>query len=350
MHSASSPAAKWTRFRDTPLSVKHQILFFKRCSHILDKGYPLLEALKMTGWDPQLKPISEILLQSLRSGDPIHLACQKARFSLSVTNFLYFSQVHHDLSKSFRQCKDLLQMKKDYKDRFLRVLRYPLFLFVFLVIACIVLQRTVMPNFIILFEGQNNQSFTLMVNMMHAVNAMGAATIFLFLSGGLLIIILPRISLQKKLPLYEKVPLLKFYQSFSASFLFTTHLYSLLTAGLTIKESLELIRDHKQYKLISYYSERILTDLSSGKTFAQSIYSCPLFRPELTNVFHYTNDIHALKDELEVLAEFFMDYINQKITGWLQIIQPAFFILIAVMIICIYASIMLPLYQWMNQI
>ncbi|MYL47976.1 hypothetical protein GLV98_00705 [Halobacillus litoralis] len=350
MHLASLQKTKWTRFRDPPLPVSQQILFFKRCSHILDKGYPLLDALEMTGWDTSLKSTCDILTQHLSAGHPIHEAFMKARFSHSVTNFLYFSQVHHNLSRSFHQCKDMLQLKKDYKEKFVKVIRYPVFLLVFLIIACTILQRTVIPNFLNLFEGEKDGTFRLMVIIMHVMNGLG---ILVLLSGLLLVvimIILPRMTLKKKLSLYERVPLLKLYHSYSVSFLFTTHLHSLLQAGLPLKDSIEMICRHKKYELLSHYCKELLYELSNGKTFAQAIYSCPLFRPELTNIFHHTNDIKALKDELELLAEFFIDYLNQKISAWLHIIQPAFFIIIATVIILIYASIMLPLYQWMNQI
>ncbi|MGR9049384.1 type II secretion system F family protein [Halobacillus faecis] len=350
MHLVSLQKPKWARFRDPPLSVSQQIQFFKRCSHILDKGYPLLDALQMTSWDTKLKSTCDTLTRHLCAGEPIHEAFKKAHFSLSVTNFLYFSQVHHNLSRSFMQCKDMLQMKKDYKEKFIKVIRYPVFLFVFLIIACTILQRTVIPNFLHLFEGEKDGTFRLMIIIMHIMNGTGILVLLTALLLLTIIIILPRMSLKKKLSLYEKVSLLKLYHSYSVSFLFTTHLHSLLQAGLPLKDAIEMINGNKNYELLSYYCNELLQELSNGKTFAQAIYSCPLFRPELTNIFHHTNDIEALKDELELLAEFLMDYLSQRISTWLHIIQPAFFIIIATVIILIYASIMLPLYQWMNQI
>lgn len=341
---------KGKHYRDPKLSAQHQITFFHRLSHILGKGYPLLEALKITGWDPRLKPTADILTSALGEGDSIHTACQRARFSSTATNFLYFSHVNHDLPKVFTQCKDLLEMKKSYKERFFQVIRYPLFLFVFLIIAFLLLQKTVMPNFLTLFAGQENRTLSIMFGMTHVMNALGVIMILFFFMLLSLKFILPKLPLQRKLHVYEKIPLLKMFQSFSLSFLFTTHLHSLLQAGLTLKESMELMEKHHQYDILSHYSRNILSELSEGKTFAQALYHCPLFRYELTNIFHHTNDMKALQHELEMLADFFMDYIEEKIRTWLQLIQPIFFVCIAIVIISIYASIMLPLYQWMNQI
>ncbi|SFJ21260.1 competence protein ComGB [Halobacillus dabanensis] len=350
MLSASFLKMKWNQKNNPRLSIQHQINFFKRLSHILEKGYPLLDALKMTGWDIKLKPTSAIIEAHLRAGAPFHIACEKAHLSQTVTNFLYFSHTHYDLPKCFIQCKDLLEMKQKYKQKLLRVIRYPIFLFIFLVIAFTVMQKTVMPNFITLFEGQNNQNLTLMNAMIFVLNTLGGIAVFIILLLLAFVFILPRLDLSKKISLYENIPPLKIYQSFLLSLLFTTHLYSLLQAGLTLKEAIELMEQHKKYDILSHYSNIILAELSQGKSFAQAIYQCSLFRKELTNIFHHTNDIQALKDELEMLSDFFMEYIEQKINSWLHLIQPIFFIIIAIVIISIYASIMLPLYQWMNQI
>ncbi|MYL71904.1 hypothetical protein GLW00_13635 [Halobacillus litoralis] len=350
MHLALLQKTKWPRFRDPPLPVSQQILFFKRCSHILDKGYPLHDALQMTGWDTKLKSTCDTLTQHLSAGDPIQEAFVKARFSLSVTNFLYFSQIHHNLSRSFQQCKAMLQMKKDYKEKFMKVIRYPVFLFVFLIVACTILQKTVIPNFVHLFEGKKDGTFHLIVILMNVMNGLGILVLLTAILFMAIMIILPRMPFKKKLAFYERISILKMYQSYSVSFLFTTHLHSLLQAGLPLKDAIEMINGNENYELLSHYCNELLIELSNGKTFAQAIYSCPLFRPELTNIFHHTNDVEALKDELELLAEFLMEYLSQKISTWLHVIQPAFFIIIATVIILIYASIMLPLYQWMNQI
>lgn len=82
MRSASFLKKKWPINRTPVLSVQLQIDFFHRVSHILEKGYPLLEALSMTGWDARLKPVSHELIEVLKGGDTISLALEKAVFPI----------------------------------------------------------------------------------------------------------------------------------------------------------------------------------------------------------------------------------------------------------------------------
>ncbi|WP_226582990.1 type II secretion system F family protein [Halobacillus litoralis] len=349
MHLVSYLKKKFLRSKDPPLPIDHQIIFLHRLSHILKKGYPLVEALQMTGWDHRLKAKADDMILTLKLGEPFSTACERARFSSTVTTFLYFSNFQDNLAEIIHQCRELLQMKKDQKEKLFKVIRYPFLLFIFLIAAFIIMKKTVIPNFLLLFEGEDNKALWLMIVINYMMNISGIVVILFIIAATSFKFILPRLSIQKKLSLYERFPPLKTYHSFNVSFLFTTHLYSLLQAGLTLKQAMELIQGHHQHEILAHYSQRIVLDLSEGKTTASAIHSCSLFRNELTDIFHHTNDMKALQDELEMLSEFFMEYMQEKINSWLQMIQPVFFIGIAIVIVSIYASIMLPLYHWMNQ-
>ncbi|ARI77072.1 type II secretion system F family protein [Halobacillus mangrovi] len=349
MHSVFSRTLKFRLSREKKLSTSQQSLFFHRLSHILSKGYPLLDALKMTGWDPALKPIADELTMYLVRGEKIDTAFQKASFSKMITNFLYFGRVHHDLPVMFKQCEQLLQMKKEYQRKLIQVLRYPMLLFAFLLIAFTIIKQTILPNFLSLFQD-DQQSLWLMMGVNYLINGLGFIGIVTLCISIIFPLIIPRLPLEKKLKLYQRVFFIHYYQSFHLSYLFTTHLQSLLTAGLTLKEALEVISQHEKYEILSYYCQRILEELGEGTTIGQAMHSCPLLRQELTSLFHHTNDTYTLKNELSMLTSFFMEYFNDKASKTLQLIQPVFFMLIAIIVICIYASIMLPLYQWMGEI
>lgn len=350
MLSGLSKLQKWGTSREKPLPTAVQVLFFHRISHLLLKGYPLLDGLKMTGWDQSLKPITNEITLSLKRGDAIDTAFRNARFSPMITNFLYFGRIHHDLPHMFKQCEDMLRIKKDYLHKLASILRYPVFLLVFIMIAFGIMKQTILPNFLVLFQDQGNNALWLMRSMNTFLNVLGFGMILCFVVFLYARITVPKFSVERKLALYKRIPALHAYHSFTISFLFTSHLHSLLKTGLPLKQSFELISQHEEYEVLSHYCHNILNHLANGKPIGYAIHECFLLRPELTEVFHQANDSDAMQNELEMLRDFFMEYVQEKLTKWLQLIQPVFFIVIAVIIISIYASIMVPLYQWMDQI
>ncbi|MYL19759.1 hypothetical protein GLW04_07640 [Halobacillus litoralis] len=350
MRSASFLKKKWPINRTPVLSVQLQIDFFHRVSHILEKGYPLLEALSMTGWDARLKPVSHELIEVLKGGDTISLALEKARFSNTVTQYLAFSQYQDDLPKAFKQCRELLLMKKEYKEKFLSAVRYPVFLFLFLLLTFIIMKRTIIPNFTTLFADHESSPLTLMLLLNHSINIVGILVVFVLVIGAGLSLSIPRLPLKKRMQWIEKLPPLRMYHSYKLSFLFSSHLSSLFQAGLPLKDALVLLKEHKQDDVLSFYCTNILQDLSEGSTISSSLHQCRLLRKELTDLFHHTNDRHALKNELDMFSDFLMTLMQEKIQKSIQWIQPVFFVGIALVIVMVYAAIMLPLYQWMNQL
>ncbi|MBA2173612.1 type II secretion system F family protein [Halobacillus locisalis] len=350
MRSALRKLPTWSWKFERPLPVHTQILFFHRVSHILSKGYPLLEALSMTSWDKTLKPISDELNHSLTKGETIDEGFRNAKFSKVVTNYLYFARSQHDLASSFRQCKDILQLRREYTRKVIQATRYPVLLLLFMLVAFSIIQHTVLPNFLVLFEEQSTDTLWLLKGISLFIRTLGVLALLSVLASILLRLITPKLSIDNRIRLFKKIPLFYKGYSFVLSFLFSHHLQTLLQTKLTLKESLEFMRQHQRYDILAHYSEQILNELAFGRTLSQAIHPCEMLRSELTDLFHQTNDVDALNDELELLSEFYMDHMKTTLLKWVQWIQPAFFLLIAFLVITIYASIMLPLYEWMNQL
>ncbi len=329
-----------------------QITFFHRMAALLGKGYPLVDALKMTSWDHSLKPITVSLIQHLTQGDPIDVAFQKVNFTKSAVNFLYFGRIHHDLPSLFQQCEDLLLLQKQYTSKLKQVLRYPLLLLCFLVIAFTIIKQKVLPNFITLFQTNDSKpiTFILIQFINYLINGMGLIIVASLVLYVLWKVIKPKLTVEQCLTLYQKVNIWRWVKTYSFTFLLATHLSSLLAAGLTLQAALEMIKSQTKYTELSHYCNLILSSLSEGVTLGQAIHQCPLLKEELTSIFHQVNDLQALSQELTVLSEFLMEQIQDKIMNLIQLVQPVFFIIIAVIIVTIYAAIMLPLYEWMGQI
>ncbi|UOQ42535.1 type II secretion system F family protein [Halobacillus salinarum] len=334
------------------LATSTQLLFFHRTGTLLHKGYPLIEALKMASWDAALKPVAAIIIEHLTRGDPIDVAFQNARFSQNIVHFLYFGRLHHDLPFLFQQCKDLLRLQKEYTTKLKQAIRYPFILFLFLTVGFTIIKQNILPNFQALFAGTNQQPFTFL--FIQLVNGfINGLLILLILITGLFLLwkmVKPKLVLEKRMKIYERIPLWKSYKQFLFTFLFSTHLSSLLAAGLTLRASLGIIAKQEKYPELAYYGCLILTNLERGNSLGQAVHSCVLFRDEMTSLFHHTNDLEALSQELSTLSQFLMEMLQDRLTMLLQYIQPVFFMMIAVIIIVIYASIMLPLYEWMQQI
>ncbi|SEB12515.1 competence protein ComGB [Thalassobacillus cyri] len=354
MHTVSFPKMKLISSKSSKtLPQKLQVQFLDRMSHLLNKGYPLLEALTILTWDERFDGLATEITQQLKGGKPIDVCLQASGFSRNVVSFLYFARMHRNLDEVFHQCSTMIQLENKYVNKFKQVIRYPAFLSVFLVIMLFVIDRTIFPAFLTMFQSQETGSKGLTV----AVYITGFLITFVKVAGLLVVIVFiywkirkSSISLERQLLMYDKIPLLSDYHKLKTTFLFATHLHSILSTGVSMKEALHIMSNQSHYPLLSHQADIILDHLEQGATLAQAIHQCQMFRPELTTIFHKTSDLTTLTRDLAMLSEMLTDMTKQKLNNALEIIQPVFFIIIAVFILFIYGSIMLPMYQWMNQI
>ncbi|GGC91587.1 ComG operon protein 2 [Thalassobacillus devorans] len=329
-----------------------QLQFLERMSRLLNKGYPLLEALEIVTWDERFADITAEIIKELKNGRPIDVCLKKSGFSKNVVSFLYFARIHSNLDEVFHQCSTMLQLDRTYVNKFKQVIRYPIFLSIFLVIMLVVMDQTIFPALLDLFRsGQESIGLQIAVNLVSFV--IGTSKVFL-----LLLIFLAllwkfkhkKLSINSQIKLFEKIPLIRDYQKIKLTFLFATHFHSILSTGTSMKEALHVISSQNHYPLLAHHSLHILHQLEEGATLAQAIHQCPLFRAELTTIFHKTADLTTMTRDLAVLAEMLTEMTKQKLNKALELIQPIFFVIIAVFILFIYGSIMLPMYQWMNQL
>ncbi|MFG6148535.1 competence type IV pilus assembly protein ComGB [Halobacillus sp. B23F22_1] len=334
------------------LPLKKQITFLNRLCKLLTKGYPLLKALKMTSWDDNYKKITQDIIDELNVGNPLDEAFKKANFSKQVSSFLYFARIHKDLPSMFRQCAEILQLHHDSKKKLQEAIRYPIILLIFLTIAFTVIKQTILPSFSTLFATNTIQPWSLTILKLTdlAISSMGFIVIFVIGLSIVFYLTNQKLTTFHRLLMYEKTPLVRSYKMFTLTFLFSTHLSSLLKAGLPLKEALQVISHQTKYLELAAYGKRIENLLQEGQTLAASVHSCTLFRPELTSIFHHTNDLETLESELQMLSELLIEQLKEKMLKIVQYIQPVFFIGVACIVVLIYASIMLPLYQWMDQI
>ncbi|SDI95709.1 type II secretion system F family protein [Salimicrobium halophilum] len=334
--------------KQLPLPV--QIHFFKRMSPLLEKGYPVHRALDITGWDEDLKPLTSELLYHFKKGDSLEEAFRKARFSPMVISFLYFGKVRKDFPSLFRQCYQLLVISHDSKKKLWQTLRYPLILLLFLFITFYFMKKSVIPSFESLYAHEEDKPWSLFIFQgldytITLVTGLG----FLFLTAFLIYkIYAASLPMKRKLEIYKRIPYVQMVKSYIVSYQFAIHASSMLKAGFSLNQVLDILIDQQKQKELSFSAKTMLLSLSEGNTLAMAANASTLMRKEIISVFHEANDNQALADELSLLAFHFLDQLKTKTEKTIELIHPIVLSVAALIIISIYLSIMLPLYNWIQ--
>lgn len=277
-------------------------------------------------------------------------AFAKAGFSQIVISFLYFGKIRKDFPSLFRQCYQLLSISYETKKKFLHTLRYPVILLFFLTITFFFMKKSVIPSFENLYAHEEDKPWSLYI--FHVMDYTITIMTFLFI---ILLIVLsiyklcsPSLSIEKKLKIYRFLPYVQTIKSYTVSYQFAIHASSMLKAGFSLNEVLNILITQPKQQELSFSANTMLRSLSEGNTLGMAANESILMRREMISVFHEANDNQALADELSLLAFMFLEQLKTKTEKTIQLIHPVFLTIAAVIIISIYLSIMLPLYNWIQ--
>lgn len=330
-----------------------QLIFLKRLHHLLNLGYPILDALEVMKWDPRLASISDTIKHNLTRGLRIDKALDKAKFHDSIVAYLYFVSINGNLTLSLEKCISMFEQRMNHIKRFNKIIRYPIVLLGVFTILLIFLKRSVLPSFFELFQSNTEASKTVLWSLIIVdFFIINVFIVFITLIGGSLIWhkIKDNIPIDTKIKIYNKIPLYRNYLTMQTSYYFSTHISMFLKAGLSMKDILHAIKEQNKFPIIRYYATLMADQLSKGQKIDHLLMVLPFVEKQLVYIFQKIDDHETLQRDLTAYSYYIAEQMEEKIMRFIQLVQPTIFILLALFIIFIYIALMWPMYQVMKTI
>lgn len=342
-----------TRFKPNKLSSSEQNRFLIRLTRLLEQDYPLIDALYAMQWNHHWRqPISQIV-DALKNGKSMDTALEEAKFDTKIISFLYFASAHGDMKKALKQSVELLEKNSALFVKFKQAIRYPIVLFVMFICLLYFIKTSVYPAFIQLFQSTTYAS-TFTLGSLQIINVflnVFIIIIILFMASLLIwAFIQNKCNIQTKIAVYKRIPLIKGLIQLYNTFLFSLHLSSLLHAGLSLKDSLNVLTKQTHHQVLSYYSHQILDHFAAGQQMTTILPSLHLLHRDLDVVFQKNSNTSDIGVDLHGYADFLLERLENMIKRTISLIQPVFFIIMGVSIIFIYFSLLYPMFQLIQTI
>lgn len=325
-----------------------QLRFLRRLVRLLYNGYALIDALEVIAWDKQLRPSSQHITTDLQNGYPFDEGLEHAGFNHTITDYLYVVRANGNMQENILKSAEMYEQRLEYMTKFKRTARYPVVLFGLFLLLLYFIKQSVLPSFAALFQGNNETPSVISFSYIVIDGfTMVLIVLVILLTGSFFVrkYMKKTLSVKKQIAIYNKIPILRKYLQLQTSFLFATHVSSLLKTGMSMKDILGHIRKQKRLRILSYYASLMIDELSSGKPLAGLLTELTLIDAQISVIFEKNADVHALEKDLGVYAELATELLHRKITKIITLIQPIFFIILAAFIVFIYLSLMWPMFQ-----
>ncbi|WP_411333451.1 competence type IV pilus assembly protein ComGB [Metabacillus indicus] len=335
-------------------SLKDQSQFLKRMSNLLEKGYTLNEALKFTSIDLRADKSGDVAhcLRRLSAGQSIRSAFEELSFHREVLSYLYFAEKHGDLDAAFKEAGDMLSRKVVQREKWQKVMQYPLFLFFTIGILFYLSQSVIAPQFQQIYHSMNLEPSFLthfLFFLFEAVKSAVIGSLVLLMLGGVYYMVrLRAFKPQRKMRFMLKIPVWKKIIVLINSYYFALQLSNLLKSGLSIYESLKVF-EHQNF--LPFYRDEakwFIEHLKKGERFETLISHNCFYEKEMSQVVGHGQANGRLARELYTYSQFVLERLEDKTMKWLLMIQPAAYITVGITVLIMYLSMIMPMYHMME--
>lgn len=331
-----------------PLTRRQKYEFIYLLGNLLENGFSLEQSIHFmqtisVKQQPQLNDVEKRLL----TGESFAKCLTNIGFTKEQIAPIKFSEVHGDLVTTLKRMSHQMNEREKQRKEMIKVLSYPVLLLVFLFMMILGMKVFIIPQLSEL-SSENNQSS--MFQLLDYSLKWGIGFIVIVgVVGVCYDRYLTKNSQIKKLTLYSRLPIVGSLIKSYYTALFATEWGNLLSQGMEFKDVVLVMKKKGYSSLMQEMAKEIKIKLESGIFIDEPIEDWVFLKPELTWIIRQ-GEIHGhLGHELRVYGQREWEVFIAECEKKIQWLQPLTFLLIAVLIISIYGSLLLPIYSGMGE-
>lgn len=335
--------------------LKDQAQLLKRLGEMTEGGYTLLDGIRLMELQMNERQVADLAdaITRLREGAPFYQVLKSLSFHKEAVGICYFAEIHGELPASMIQSGELLERKIAQADQLKRVLRYPLFLIFTVAVMFYMLQAVIIPQFSGIYQSMNMETtrstdmlfaFFQHIDLVIILLALFAAGIGLYYW-----LVFKKKSPARQMLIWVRIPLVGNLVRLFNSYFFSLQLSSLLQSGLSIYDSLNAFKHQTFLPFYRCEAEQVIERLKAGESIETAICESPYYETDFSKVISHGQLSGHLDRELFTYSQFILQRLEHKAQKWTGILQPMIYGFVAAMILIVYLSMLLPMYQMMNQ-
>lgn len=329
-------------------------VFLLKSGELLEQGYTLDQVLHLLTWEQPgaVKDILYDMIEQLRKGTAFHEVLAEHNFPSDISAYIFFSEQCGALQQGLLGAGELYQKRLDTITNIRRFMRYPLILIWILILISIVMLHFLFPQFSQLFDSLNME-FPLLTLIMIQVFQY-SPYLFLLIFPFLLILFLyymrifRHYSAQKQIGLLIRLPLLAPFLKLFLTYYFSLQFSSMLKGGLSIYESCLVFEKQQHFLFFQAEGSHLKQKLKEGRSLYESLEDTGWYREEMKYVIQHGQASGKLGDDLYYYSERVLQLLEEKVRKVIMAVQPVMFCLIGIVILGMFLSVFLPMFQLMT--
>ena len=335
------------------------ITFSRQLATLAESGIALLPAIELLSGQnrgPFARVLKEIA-RDIKNGSPFStaVAAQGKIFPPIYSRLLEVGERTGNLETVLRQAAVHIEKEQAIIKKVRGAMAYPAFISVLAVVVVGLLITTALPPLVSLFDEFGTQ-LPLPTRILMGVSAFGTAYKMHMLIGAIAVAVgigfyLQRPAGKRQLDfLTARLPLLGPINVQANVSRISRTMSMLLKAGVSLSNIMELVLQTTQNQIVREELTGVRDELLRGDGLAKPIAKRKLFPTMFSQIVAVGEETGSLDANLEMLAEFYANEVDEKVNALTGMIQPAMTLVIGVGVAFIAVSIIMPMYSIMGSI
>lgn len=335
---------------------KYDAHFLIKLASLLQNGFTMRQALTFLTeqYDVIKQSDRKILLELIDEGTSLSAVLKYLGFSKSIIMQVSFAEIHGEIIMNLQQSGEYLNTRRRTVQQLVKTLQYPLVLVCIFIIMLVLLNYTVIPQFNELYSAMQADKtllvniLTLTLNYLPYAALAALLAVFLFALMVLTIVNIKNTELAAKLLL--KIPVVKTYFKYYVTYRFSREFGYFLNNGLEVKEIILLFKTQTINRYLSLLAQTIEQQLLYGISLGAAIEELDMLDRRLAVFVNHGEYNSNVGQELIIYSEYSLENIIIKIESLTKKIQPLIFLILGLLIVCLYLVIVLPIFNMMSSI
>ncbi|KOS68072.1 chromosome partitioning protein ParA [Lysinibacillus contaminans] len=338
----------------TKRKVKEEAEFFSRLSNLMQEGYLFADSISilLPHHVEAYEDVQQLVDDKLRQGAGVTGVLEALQLSSPYLVAISIAEKNGHMIEALQGVAKQMALAEATKKKIQKLLVYPVALIIFLLILFLVFRTFFFPNIenmvISRGNGGGESSLALSNGLLHVPDALVISGIMIICIVVFFKFFVKRQPVSKQLNILLKIPLLRGYTKLSMTKDFSKHLGSLLQSGFSLQASLQILEEQQLQPFVQYFSILVKERVIYGDTLAQAISWMSIWQKDFPTFVEHGERSGYLGKELMLYSELLDEKQEQLLQRMIALLQPTFFIVIALCIVAAYLSLLLPIYKMID--
>lgn len=330
------------------IAAKHRPYFLKTLAELLKEGFSLNQSLTFMQllMKPQA-PLIQQMIQALGQGQTFEKSIQPLGYPISVVAQLFYAQKQGRFIVALEASAAQLKQIQSYQSKIIKVITYPALMGVFL-IALLFGMRTLLLPHIISFIAQDVYDSNLLIRLLIGFFTF-LPQISLFTFALLLILYfifdfyLMHLSHISRFQLLRRLPLIKPWINSYCSYKLSRELGYFFEGGYSLQQTIDVLTLYPVDPFLTEIALQLKHGMMQGTPLATIISEMQLFSDELPLIIYQGELTSQMAQKCNVYSDKLFHDLWEDIAKKINYIQPLMFLLIAILVMAMYLTMMLPM-------